>query len=29
MKTHKLPETDWIEELARFWETHDFSDFED
>lgn len=25
----KLPQTDSIEELARFWDTHDVTDFED
>jgi predicted DNA binding CopG/RHH family protein len=25
----KLPETDSIEELAEFWDTHDLTDFED
>jgi len=29
MKAREIPETDSIEELARFWETHDFTDFED
>jgi predicted DNA binding CopG/RHH family protein len=29
MKTNKLPRTDSIQELARFWETHDLTDFED
>ena len=29
MKTPRLPETDSIEELARFWDTHDLTDFED
>lgn len=29
MKTHKLPRTDSIQELARFWDTHDLTDFED
>lgn len=29
MKTQKIPETDSIEELARFWDTHDLTDFED
>jgi predicted DNA binding CopG/RHH family protein len=29
MKTSKLPQTDSIQELARFWETHDLTDFED
>ncbi|MGH7832362.1 MAG: CopG family antitoxin [Candidatus Binatia bacterium] len=29
MKASKLPKTDSIEELARFWDTHDLTDFED
>lgn len=29
MKTAKLPQTDSIEELARFWDTHDLTDFEE
>ncbi len=29
MKTPRLPKTDSIEELARFWDTHDLTDFED
>lgn len=29
MKTRKLPQTDSIEELARFWDTHDLTEFED
>ena len=29
MKALKLPETDSIEELARFWDSHDLTDFED
>jgi hypothetical protein len=29
MKKSKLPKTDSIEELARFWDTHDLTDFED
>ncbi|MBI3409390.1 MAG: hypothetical protein HY040_13700 [Planctomycetes bacterium] len=28
MKT-KIPQTDSIQELARFWDTHDLTDFED
>lgn len=28
MKALKLPETDSIEELARFWDAHDLTDFE-
>lgn len=29
MKSPKIPQTDSIEELARFWDTHDLTDFED
>jgi predicted DNA binding CopG/RHH family protein len=29
MKTPKMPHTDSIAELARFWDTHDLTDFED
>ena len=29
MKARKIPKTDSIEELARFWDTHDLTDFED
>lgn len=29
MSGYKLPTTDSIEELARFWDTHDLTDFED
>jgi len=29
MRDLKLPETDSIEELARFWDIHDLTDFED
>jgi len=29
MKSQRIPETDSIEELARFWDTHDLTDFED
>ncbi len=29
MKTTRLPDTDSIDELARFWDTHDLTDFED
>ena len=29
MKARKIPQTDSIEELARFWDTHDLTDFED
>ena len=28
MKRRKLPDTDSVEELARFWDTHDLTDFE-
>lgn len=28
MKTRKIPETDSIEELAEFWDSHDLTDFE-
>ena len=28
MKTHKLPQTDSIQELARFWDTHEINEFE-
>ncbi|MBM3813171.1 MAG: hypothetical protein FJW20_16225 [Acidimicrobiia bacterium] len=28
MTRQKLPKTDSIEELARFWDTHDLTDFE-
>jgi len=28
MKTKKLPEIDSIEALAKFWDTHDLTDFE-
>lgn len=28
MKKTKLPQTDSIEELAKFWQTHDITDFE-
>ena len=27
MKTARLPDTDSIDELARFWDTHDLTDF--
>jgi hypothetical protein len=27
MKTRKLPHTDSIQKLARFWESHDLTDF--
>ena len=29
MKTQKLPQTDSIRELAKFWDTHDLTDFEE
>ncbi len=29
MKTPRLPQTDSIKELARFWDSHDLTDFED
>jgi predicted DNA binding CopG/RHH family protein len=29
MKGLKLPQTDSIEELARFWDTHDLTEFEE
>jgi hypothetical protein len=29
MKKQKLPQIDSIEELARFWDTHDLTEFED
>jgi predicted DNA binding CopG/RHH family protein len=29
MNRPKLPQTDSFEELARFWDTHDLTDFED
>ena len=29
MSTQKIPETDSIEKLAKFWDTHDLTDFED
>ena len=29
MSKPKIPQTDSIEELARFWDTHDLTDFED
>jgi len=28
MKTRKLPRTDSIQKLAKFWDTHDLTDFE-
>ena len=29
MSTQRLPQTDSIQELAKFWDTHDLTDFED
>lgn len=29
MKNQKIPRTDSIEELARFWDTHDLTEFKD
>ncbi|MGE3999544.1 MAG: CopG family antitoxin [Planctomycetaceae bacterium] len=29
MSAQQLPETDSIQELARFWDTHDLTDFQD
>ena len=29
MRIHELPQTDSIQELAHFWDTHDLTDFED
>jgi hypothetical protein len=29
MNTPKIPKTDSIQELAKFWDTHDLTDFED
>ncbi len=29
MKTEALPQTDSIQELAQFWDTHDLTDFEE
>ncbi len=29
MKNQQLPQTDSIQELAHFWDTHDLTDFED
>ena len=28
MQARKIPDTDSIEELARFWDSHDLTDFE-
>ncbi len=29
MNHRKMPQTDSVQELARFWDTHDLTDFED
>jgi len=29
MSTHRIPQTDSIDELARFWDAHDLTQFED
>lgn len=29
MNIEKIPQTDSIQELAQFWDTHDLTDFED
>lgn len=29
MSMNKLPQTDSIQQLAQFWDTHDLTDFED
>ena len=29
MNTAEMPQTDSIQELAHFWDTHDLTDFED
>ena len=29
MNNRKIPETDSVQELAHFWDTHDLTDFED
>jgi len=29
MKRESLPQSDSVQELARFWDTHDLTDFED
>ena len=29
MKARKIPQTDSIEEMARFWDTHDLTEYED
>ena len=28
MKARKIPESDSVEKMARFWDTHDLTDFE-
>ena len=28
MRSQRIPDTDSIEELSRFWDTHDLTDFE-
>jgi hypothetical protein len=28
MSTHKIPQTDSVQELAAFWDAHDLTDFE-
>ncbi|MEA2039387.1 MAG: CopG family antitoxin [Thermodesulfobacteriota bacterium] len=29
MKNEEIPQTDSIQEMARFWDSHDLTDFED
>ena len=29
MKPRRIPQTDSVQELAQFWDTHDITDFED
>ncbi len=29
MSTNKIPQTDSVQELAQFWDTHDLTDFEE
>ena len=29
MRSQRIPDTDSIEELSRFWDTHDLTEFED
>ncbi len=29
MKSQRIPKTDSVEELARFWDVHDITDFEE